>query len=137
MPRVRVSPLGPRKRNRPLWVIPFVFYIMAANRRSLLWAKMLCAAGGRGSRAFCVQRCSFRCSPKANNIILQTQKSCDKIKNTKTAGGFYGMNCRFYGTEIGNQSRFCSSCGKPQDSTTRPAANILLTVLCYIIGVIL
>ena len=46
------------------------------------------------------------------------------------------MNCRFCGTEIGNQSRFCSSCGKPQDSTTRPAANILLTVLCYIIGVI-
>lgn len=46
------------------------------------------------------------------------------------------MYCRFCGTEISNQSRFCSSCGKPQDLTKRPAENIWPTVLCYIIGVL-
>lgn len=43
------------------------------------------------------------------------------------------MYCRFCGTEISNQSRFCSSCGKPQDNK-KSAANIWSTVLCYIIG---
>ena len=46
------------------------------------------------------------------------------------------MYCRFCGTEISNQSRFCSSCGKPQDLTKRPAENIWPTVLCYIIGIL-
>lgn len=44
------------------------------------------------------------------------------------------MYCRFCGTEISNQSRFCSSCGKPQDLPEKTAANIWPTVLCYIIG---
>lgn len=44
------------------------------------------------------------------------------------------MYCRFCGTEINNQSRFCSSCGKPQDSSKKSAANIWPTFLCYIIG---
>lgn len=46
------------------------------------------------------------------------------------------MYCRFCGTEISNQSRFCSSCGKPQDAIKRPAIKIWPTVLCYIIGVL-
>jgi len=46
------------------------------------------------------------------------------------------MYCRFCRTEISNQSRFCSSCGKPQDSIKKTAANIWPTVLCYIIGVL-
>lgn len=44
------------------------------------------------------------------------------------------MYCRFCGTEISNQSRFCSSCEKPQDLPEKTAANIWPMVLCYIIG---
>lgn len=44
------------------------------------------------------------------------------------------MYCRFCGAEISNQSRFCGSCGNPQDLTKKPAANIRPMVLCYIIG---
>ena len=44
------------------------------------------------------------------------------------------MYCRFCGTEISDQSRFCVSCGKPQDFIEKPAVRIWPTVLCYIIG---
>ncbi len=64
MPRVRVSPLGPQKKNRPLWSVFFISSLCpgadmrhpASKAGHLLWAKTLCAADGRWSRAFCVQR---------------------------------------------------------------------------------
>lgn len=46
------------------------------------------------------------------------------------------MYCRFCGTEISDQSQFCTSCGRPQDSIKRSTANICPTVLRYIIGVL-
>lgn len=44
------------------------------------------------------------------------------------------MYCRFCGTEIENDAKFCSSCGKSQTVSQKPAVNILPSVLCYVIG---
>lgn len=46
------------------------------------------------------------------------------------------MYCRFCGTEISDQSQFCTSCGRSQDSIKRPTANICPMVLRYIIGML-
>ena len=63
MPRVRVSPLGPRKENCPLGRFSLCFYAVQVRMRHpankagyLLWVKPLCAASGRYSRVVCVQR---------------------------------------------------------------------------------
>ena len=45
------------------------------------------------------------------------------------------MYCRFCGAEINNQSKFCNSCGRPQDLVKKSSTNNRLTVLHYIIGV--
>ena len=45
------------------------------------------------------------------------------------------MYCRFCGTEISNQSQFCSACGKPQAPAKITATSGWPRILCCIIGV--